>query len=49
MRRLARLGVDTARPGHVIDGALDLLRVDVDADRCSLEEPNVWYRYTVQT
>ena len=33
---------------YVIDGALDLLNVDVDADRCWLEEPNVWYGYTVQ-
>ena len=33
---------------YVIEGALDLLHVDVGADRCWLEEPNVWYGYTVQ-
>ena len=33
---------------YVIDGALDLLHVDVDAGRCWLEEPNVWYGYTVK-
>ena len=33
---------------YVIDGALDLLHVDVDADRCWMEEPNVWYGYTVK-
>lgn len=32
---------------YVIDGALDLLHVDVDADHCRLEEPNVWYGYTI--
>lgn len=34
---------------YVIEGALDLLHVDVDADRGWLEESNVWYGYTVQT
>lgn len=42
-------GLALPASGHyVIDGALDLLHVDVDADRCWMEEPNVWYGYTVK-
>ena len=32
---------------YVIEGALDLLWVDVDADRGRLDEFNVWYGYTI--
>lgn len=43
-------GLDLPASGrYVIEGALDLLHVDADADRCWLEEPNVWYGYTVGT
>ena len=34
---------------YVIEGALDLLHVDVETDRCWLAELNVWYGYAVGT
>ena len=40
-----------ALPGsgrYVIEGALDLLWVDADADRGRLDEFNVWYGYTIE-